>query len=150
MAIKSIFHLNINCTDHERSRAFYELLGFHVVHEIPEGSDPAMAKALGLPEDVRAKAVIMMIDPTDQRSCRLDLIEWTSPATVGTPYPTLNHAGVARVALFTTGLDAEYERLLAAGVSFLSEPVVMRGDIKFVCFEDPDGTILELIEVPRT
>jgi catechol 2,3-dioxygenase-like lactoylglutathione lyase family enzyme len=149
MAIKSIFHLNINCTDHARSKAFYEMLGFTAVHEIPEGSDPEMAKGLGLPGDARAKATIMMLDPADQRSCRLDLIQWTSPVTEGRPYPALNHAGVARVALFTTGLDAEHERLAAAGVTFVSEPVTMRGDIRFVCFEDPDGTILELIELPR-
>ena len=90
-----------------------------------------------------------MLDPGDQRSCRLDLIEWTDPPTDGSPYPSLRHAGVARVALYTTGLDEEYERLKAAGVTMLSEPVVMGTGARFVCFEDPDGTILELIEFPR-
>jgi catechol 2,3-dioxygenase-like lactoylglutathione lyase family enzyme len=149
MAIKSIFHLNVNCSDHARSKAFYEMLGFRSVFEIREGTDAEMVKGLGLPEGSRAKASIMMLDPNDQRSCRLDLIEWTDPPTTGTPYPDLMHAGVARVALFTTGLQEEYERLKAEGVEFVSEPVVMGTGARFVCFRDPDGTFLELIEFPK-
>ena len=44
------------------------------------------------------------------------------------------------------GLDEEYERLKADGVEFLSEPLFMGGHTKFVCFKDPDGTIIELLE----
>ena len=29
--IKSIFHINVNVTNFERSLKFYEMLGFHVV-----------------------------------------------------------------------------------------------------------------------
>jgi catechol 2,3-dioxygenase-like lactoylglutathione lyase family enzyme len=149
MAIKSIFHLNINCTDHVKSKAFYEMLGFQSVFDIPEGSDSKMVKGLGLAEGSTAKASIMMLDPSDQRSCRLDLIEWTDPPTEGTAYPSLMHTGVARVALYTTSLDEDLERLSAEGVEFLSEPVVMGNTTRFVCFKDPDGVILELIEFPR-
>jgi glyoxylase I family protein len=144
--IKSIFHVNVNCTDHDRSRAFYEMLGFQSVFEIPEGTDDQMVAGLGLAKGTCAKASIMMLDPDEQRSCRLDLIEWTDPPTHGTPYPDLMHAGAARIALYTTGLRDEYERLRAEGVQFLSEPVTMGTGALFVCFEDPDGTILELIE----
>lgn len=149
MAIKSIFHINVNCSDHARSKAFYELLGFRSVFEIPEGTDPGMCRGLGLPEGTRARASIMMLDPDDQRSCRLDLIEWTEPATEGQPYPSLTHAGAARIALFTTDLPSEYERLRAEGVEFLSEPVEMGTAAHFVCFRDPDGTVLELIAFPE-
>jgi hypothetical protein len=38
-----------------------------------------------------------------------------------------------------------YEKLKANGTEFLSEPQLM-GDSSFVCFKDPDGTILELIQ----
>lgn len=146
MPIKSIFHVNVNCRDHARSKAFYEMLGFQSVFEIPEGTDDDMVAGLGLARGARARASIMMLDPAEQRSCRLDLIEWTDPPTHGSPYPDLMHAGAARIALYTTGLDAEYERLRANGVEFLSEPVTMATGARFVCFHDPDGTILELIE----
>ena len=49
MAIKDVFHVNINCTDLERSRAFYELVGFKVVVELGVGGTPEMLTGLGLP-----------------------------------------------------------------------------------------------------
>ena len=149
MPIKSIFHLNVNCSDHARSKAFYEMLGFRSVFEMREGTDGEMTKGVGLPDGSTAKASIMMLDPNDQRSCRLDLIEWTDPPTDGRPYPHLRHAGVARVALYTTDLQGEYDRLRGEGVEFVSEPVVMGTGARFVCFTDPDGTFLELIEFPK-
>jgi hypothetical protein len=52
--------------------------------------------------------------------------------------------------LFTKNIDEEYQRLKAAGVDLVSEPVVIRfgnkAGAKFFCFKDPDGTFLELIE----
>jgi catechol 2,3-dioxygenase-like lactoylglutathione lyase family enzyme len=58
--------------------------------------------------------------------------------------------GIGRIALFTKNLDEEYQRLKAAGVDLVSEPVVIRfgnkAGAKFFCFKDPDGTFLELIE----
>ena len=68
------------------------------------------------------------------------------PPTKGRPAPDLAHAGAVRIALWTIGIDAEYERLLDQGVEFLSEPVSMGGGARFCCFKDPDGTILELID----
>ena len=35
MAIKSIFHVNVNCSDLDRSKAFYERLGFQSTTELP-------------------------------------------------------------------------------------------------------------------
>lgn len=145
MAIKSIFHINVNCRNYERSLAFYRDLGFQVVHAIPEGGDPEMLRGLGLRADARARAAILMLDPDVPRSTRLDLIEWIDPPTTGSPPADLTHVGAARIALWTKEIDAEYERLRARGVRFLSEPVRM-GSTRFCCFEDPDGTILELID----
>ena len=58
--------------------------------------------------------------------------------------------GIERIALFTKNIDEEYQRLKAAGVDLVSEPVVIRfgnkAGAKFFCFKDPDGTFLELIE----
>jgi catechol 2,3-dioxygenase-like lactoylglutathione lyase family enzyme len=33
-----IFHVNINCSDLERSQAFYESIGFHVVNALNPGT----------------------------------------------------------------------------------------------------------------
>jgi catechol 2,3-dioxygenase-like lactoylglutathione lyase family enzyme len=42
--IKAIFHLNINCSNFERSVEFYKTLGFRVVMDIPEGGSDQMSK----------------------------------------------------------------------------------------------------------
>src|SRR5436309_10900710 len=119
MAIKDVFHVNVNCTNLERSRAFYELIGFKVVVELGVGGGREMLRGLGLPEGSTAKAVLMMLEPDKRRGTRIDLIEWVTPPTKGAPPPDLAHAGAARIALWTIGIDEEYERLKAAGVEFL-------------------------------
>ncbi len=148
MAIKDVFHVNINCTDLERSRAFYELVGFKVVVELGVGGTPEMLTGLGLPPGKKAKAVLMMLEPDKPRGTRIDLIEWIDPPTQGTTPPDLTHVGAVRIALWTIGIDEEYERLRAAGVEFLSPVVTMGGGnpTRFACFKDPDGTVLELID----
>jgi catechol 2,3-dioxygenase-like lactoylglutathione lyase family enzyme len=146
VAIKDVFHVNVNCTDLERSRAFYELVGFKAVVELGVGGSADMLRGLGLPEGSKAKAVLMMLEPDKPRGTRIDLIEWIDPPTKGTPAPDLAHAGAVRIALWTIGIDEEYQRLRDKGVEFLSEPVPMPNGTRFCCFKDPDGTILELID----
>jgi glyoxylase I family protein len=145
MAIKDVFHVNVNCTNLERSRAFYEQVGFKAVVELGVGGARDMVRGLGLREGSQAKAVLMMLEPDKPRGTRIDLIEWVTPPTQGSPAPDLTYAGAVRIALWTIGIDEEYERLKKAGVEFLSEPVGMPG-ARFCCFKDPDGTILELID----
>ncbi len=145
MAIKAIFHVNVNCSDFDRSRAFYENLGFECVLDLPTGGDAELAAGLAMP-DCDGRASIMMLDPSQPRQARLDLIEWTEPRDDQPPYEHLARLGINRIALWTTDLQGEYERLLADGVEFLSEPKVMGRHTSFVCLKDPDGTIIELIE----
>ncbi len=44
MNITSIYHININCTNFERSFAFYKMLGFKEVVDFGERSGPQMAR----------------------------------------------------------------------------------------------------------
>jgi glyoxylase I family protein len=146
--IKSVFHVNINVKNFERSLEFYKMLGFKVVLDIGEGPNKGNDKGLNIP-DSRARAALLALSD-DPRATRIDLIEWKQPKTEGAPYPHLYHVGAARIALFTKGLDEEYQRLKANGVEMVSEPVTIRfaskAGAKFFCFKDPDGTFLELIE----
>jgi predicted enzyme related to lactoylglutathione lyase len=54
------------------------------------------------------------------------------------------------VALATNDLDGDMARAKAAGARFISEPAQMPPSsgsrARFVCFKDPDGTVLELVE----
>lgn len=86
----------------------------------------------------------------DVRSTMIDLLEWQEPRGEGRPYPRLDHVGIARLAFATSDLVTDVAELTAAGVTFVSEPVTIAGPsgdpVTFVCFHDPDGTVLELVQ----
>lgn len=144
--IQRIFHFNINCTNLERTLAFYQLLGFKVILDFREGmKSQEMADAFGLPvADV--KGVHLRIGDNEEAT-RIDLLEFVAPPPQGKPYAALNYTGVARVCLKTKGIWKMYENLKAKGVKFLSEPKRLPGtEVTIVCFKDPDGTFFELLE----
>jgi glyoxylase I family protein len=149
--VKGIFHININVTNFERSLEFYKLLGFKVVRDLGEGGNKYFERGLKIPRPVGRAALLMLGD--DKYATRVDLIQWKSPPTEGKPYPHLYHAGVCRVALWTDNLQEVCDQVKAAnmeGVEFFSEPQVMKNrdgtNSSFVCFTDPDGTVIELIQ----
>ena len=80
----------------------------------------------------------------------IDLIEWRTPRDLEPPFAQLNHLGIARLALSTSDMDADLAELRAAGVEIVGEPATVEWDdrpnSRFVCFKDPDGTVLELLE----
>ena len=121
------------------------MLGFAAVLDLGEGGSEEMGRGLGM-AGAKGRAAIMMLDPSNRRGCRVDLIEWTSPKTKGSPPPDLFHVGMARLCLHCTDLDGHVEQLKAAGVELVSDPVEMMKGTRFVCFKDPDGTFIELIE----
>lgn len=149
--VKGIYHINVNATDFERSLAFYQLLGFKIVRDLGEVGNHYLERILKIPQP-RGRAVLMQVGD-DRRSTRLDLIEWKSPKTEGRAYPHLYHAGMARLALVTDALQALCDKVKAAhipGVEFFSEPQHIPngsgGKDSVVCFTDPDGTVIELLQ----
>jgi catechol 2,3-dioxygenase-like lactoylglutathione lyase family enzyme len=150
MAIAGLIHVNINCSDYDRSKAFYELLGFKEVLRVPETNDAKRAAAVGMPPSRVRGALLELSGPEVRSRMMIDLLEWIEPRDEDPPYSHLYHYGIARIALATTDLDADMARLEDAGVEFLSEPASMPPEsgmpARFVCFKDPDGTVLERVE----
>lgn len=144
--IERIFHFNINSTNIDRSVAFYELLGFKVILDFRDGMSSAeMATAFGLPV-ANLKGVHMRIGD-EPNATRIDLLEFIDPKPTGEPYPHLYHNGIARMCLKTSNIKQDYEELKSKGVEFLSEPQLLPGTtVSIVCFKDPDGTFVELLE----
>jgi catechol 2,3-dioxygenase-like lactoylglutathione lyase family enzyme len=141
--ITGVLRTNVNCSDLDQSRSFYEMLGFETQSEVEETGPPELATALGVPSyHVRAANMGLGSGPN------LNLTKWEDPYDPSAPYGLLNHIGIPRFAILTANLDADVDILAAQGVEFYSEPIRPSGPFgifRFVCFEDPDGTVIELV-----
>jgi len=147
-------HININVRDLDRSVAFYAQLGFQVFlpgipylnltleapsQPLPDGA----AEALGVPKGTRGRGCILDLDGAFPK---IDLTALDDLVSAG-PLST-SDVGIVRLCLGSSDLGADVASLTAQGVEFVSGPrqtQAGRADIA-VCV-DPDGTLIELIEV---
>ena len=143
-----LFHVNVNCSDLERSRRFYtEGLGLDIgARTAPDEAQPGAAFGL-----VRARwDASILLGPRGYDGGAIDLLEWHEPEPVGAPPARLVEAGFQRLGLRVPELDATVARVAALGGRVWSEPfghaLVDGGEIRLVLIEDPDGTAIELIE----
>jgi catechol 2,3-dioxygenase-like lactoylglutathione lyase family enzyme len=148
MNIVGMIHVNINCSDYRVSKEFYEMLGFEEIWKVPATNTTEVAAAVGMPP-YRVKGALLGLKGANPPVV-IDLLEWQEPNDAREPYPHLYHVGIARLALRTTDLDADYAFLQQSGVEVISSPALVRIDenhgSRFFCFKDPDGTYLELVE----
>ena len=114
MNISGMVHVNINCSDIDRSLEFYEFLGFKMLVMAPEHNTPQVAAAVRMPP-YHLKGGLMILPGS------------------------------------TTDMDADVATLKSRGVEFLSEPATVTlenmAPSRFVCVKDPDGTILEFVQM---
>ena len=148
MHISGLVHVNINCTDYERSKAFYQMLGFEEVWQVPATNSAEVNAAVGM-QNYRVTGAILALQGAQPRVL-IDLLQWHQPEDHSPPYPNLYRPGMARLALASTDLQADYDYLVAQGVEVLSPPATVYANAdhgsRFFCFKDPDGTFLELVE----
>lgn len=151
MHITSMFHVNINCRDFDVSLAFYQQLGFEVEMAFPEAGHPMVGKGLGVGEHWVKGALLRL--GSEHGATRLDLLEWIRPRNQAPSPLKLTDPGIVRIALSTTDFETDVAKLREMGVSFISDPVYRQlpdGTEApfFVCFHDPDGNVLELVQRP--
>ena len=154
--VLSRVHFNANVSNFAASRAFYGKLGFSTVSGFPDTNTQAMARAIGIrtptvydgARGASAGGYLLHgeLIGLGLQGGAIDLIEFTVPRDEAPPYRQLNHLGMARAALRTTDLAADYRKLSAQGVRFLSPPATRANGSRFVIFTDPDGTFYELAE----
>lgn len=144
--LKRIFHVNICVRDLSRSIPFYEQLGFKVINEFTLDDPKA-----GLPLGVNASKfrVVFLRLGDDELAPVIDLLEFIDPPTQGDPYSSLNNVGICRVAFTVDNIDDAYSALQRMNVEFVAPLERVIGadgvEIAYVCFKDPDGTVLEII-----
>ena len=147
--IKNLDHVAVTVSDLDRSLHFYvDLLGFkEIERHLLEGE--TISKMAGK-EKVTLQVVRLAIPETPNILVDLQLyIEPPSEASNA----VLGMSNQGHFCFGVSDLDQAYQDLSAAGVEFVSEPVVFDlgdeweyGALKVVFFKDPDGFILELME----
>ena len=152
LSLLSTVHVNVNCSDLDRSLAFYrDLVGLEPVsHTNPLPQDGA---GFGMEGRVQWDAHLLH-DARGAAGPAVDLLEWKQPEPIGRPPGDANHLGFFRLCLSHPDLDTLHARLTAQGVRTLSRPVETTIDagaglaVRFFCSFDPDGSCVEFIEQP--
>ena len=144
-----VFHVNLNCTDLERSLAFYGgLLGL-TVGTATAPTDDQDGAAFGLPT-VRWHGHVLHDGRGLGAGLALDLLQWDTPAPAGTPNLAAD-LGFNRLGLYVADLDATFARLVAAGVRTHGAPhaTTVEGSptVRTVVVDDPDGLLVELVDL---
>jgi catechol 2,3-dioxygenase-like lactoylglutathione lyase family enzyme len=152
-----IFHVNVNCSDFDRSLAFYKLIGFQDYLDFSAVDDGRTFGDIGLgplfrmPAEIDGRATFLTLGD-DPWATRLDLIEWTAPRSEPAAKRTLSHLGIARLCLKVRDCADLHARLTAAGHDCYSAPglIDMGGSRQYVfCCEDPDGVVIEFMQFVR-
>lgn len=145
MAVLRFGHLGICVSSLAASVPFYrDLLGFRALTQVEvRGADAD--RLLGL-QGVDQTTVFLERD-----GVRLALFEFRSPAPTGSGKPrAMNELGMAAIMLRVDDLDATLAKMREASVRILDETRTDYPEYRsrLVFLTDPDGTLIELVEIP--
>ena len=136
----------ITCSDFEASLDFYHnKLGLEIVLELEIPDD--LARGVGLAptgfRQVRLKAGNTLSSDATRASV-LKLMDIESPP----PTPADEFAaGVRWLTFFVEDIQGTVETLKQNGVEFLSEPIGAPDAVGVACAKDPDGILIELVQI---
>jgi glyoxylase I family protein len=139
--IVGIHHVAVGVPDFERGLTFYrDVLGLEVVQASEFNGDSTLAdRAIGLPR-IGAKMAMLKAN-----NAFIELWQYTEPAPLDRRGRPCDY-GYAHFCLQVDGIDAEWERLRAAGMEFVGPPVDF-GIVSAIYGRDPFGNVIELYEV---
>lgn len=124
MYIKSVM-----VEDQARARDFYtETLGFKLKHDIPMGEH----------------SWLTLVSPEEPDGVELGLEPNKYPAAKAMQ-ASLKADGIPCTAFSVDDIQAEFDRLSAAGVRF-TQPPMQAGEVKIAVFDDTCGNLIQLIE----
>jgi catechol 2,3-dioxygenase-like lactoylglutathione lyase family enzyme len=148
-ALTSLYHTVVNCRDLDESVAFYRLLGFEVLNDRRTVVWPDFVAGIFGMRKAQGRGVLMVL-PADPHGPMIDLIRWVEPQAV---FPDAAKAAdeVPRIIAFRTkNVHDAHRELSAKGVRFtrsVFEPEAALGLVGSCCCYDPNGNLIELIEL---
>lgn len=139
--IVGMHHVAIGVQDFDEGLKFYrDLLGFEVVQASEFDRDNPLAdQAIGLPKV--AARMAMLKAP----NAFIELWQYTNPPPTDRRGQPCDY-GYVHFALQVDGIEAEYQRLKAGGMTFVGEPVDF-GVASAIYGRDPFGNVIELYEI---
>jgi len=146
MKVKSISHSGLTVSDFEKAvRWYHERFGFLLVSE--EILEPAATKALFPLYKVEGAKVRMGFLRAPGGSV-LEIFQFQPALSRGAAgnHPTWNAPGFTHFALNVSGLAGWVKRLEAENVEFVTKPS-KTGKVDWVFLKDPDGNLVELIDL---
>ena len=145
--IRGIHHTAISTGNLERALEFYrDLLGFRVLFEFAWPAGTEIADRITALQQSSARAVMLHAG-----NAIIELFEYASPTPrPGDPRRPVADHGITHICLDVTDLDAEYERLRKAGMTFHCPPQDLGTGLRTTYGRDPDGNVIELQEVLDT
>ncbi len=149
--VRSIFHFILPCSNVERSMAFYANFGFEIIKDNRNVRWPDyVGENFNMVSGAQGRAVQLVLPHDDELQTRIDLIEWVRPRWTNENDTRPTAERIPRVmALLTRNVhtaagDLEERGLRPINPVRAPDPVI--GVQGVVCFADPDGHIVELIE----
>ena len=139
--ITQINHIGISTADLNQSLGFYcDLMGLELRLDQPFGNNTI--DSITDLKDAKGRVALLRLGDTE-----LEIFEFLNPpAKASEPKRPVCDHGITHICFEVTDIQQEYQRLLAAGVSFHCEPQTA-GSVKAVYGRDPDGNVFELLEV---
>lgn len=125
--IETVDHLGIRVADKARSLAFYEQLGFELVHESSFDAVAILKNAAG----VELNLIINGVDRTSGKNILMDVPE--------------KHPGYTHIAYRVADIRAIIAALKASNIAITQGPVTFGNDghVSVFC-RDPDRNVIEL------
>ncbi|MGH2591699.1 MAG: VOC family protein [Actinomycetota bacterium] len=150
--LRGVWHFSFTVSDLDRSIAFYrDLLGLELVHT-QEQDNAYTRRLVGFPDAVlRVAQLAVPGQPRAMSTHDLELVEYVRPTGVRRD-GRICDPGAAHLAITVEDARAMHERLVGAGVRFVSPPNAITAGINeggYACyFHDPDDIVLELLQPP--
>jgi catechol 2,3-dioxygenase-like lactoylglutathione lyase family enzyme len=148
--LADVLHFSFTVSDIDRSVGWYtDVLGLELVNR--QRQDNAYTRQLvGMADAVLEVARLKIPGRSPGSSDHLlELVQYVTPVGVSVPLRT-NSPGVAHLAFLVDDIHDRHRRMVAAGVEFRGEPVLITAGTNqggWACyFTGPDGETLELLE----
>ena len=151
MALKAIFSVVLNVRNFERSRQFYEWLGFTEDVGFRLRDEVSLPRELGenLGVDFATQRHSALVSFPWEPYMHIELVEWQDSKVGGWP-PAYHQIGSPAYSFLVDDIEGEVAALQKRGVEPLVPLVVVErtwGPTRTAVFRDPDGNFVHLIEI---